>query len=98
MKMFPNNSGSVVGERPDNVIKKIEMANFTKAVSGAMERRQGTMAGEVLRHRYELGETNPVISEMLGIDQDEVQKIINEFDSDLLMESNRKAQRKRKRR
>ena len=80
MKMFPCNSGSVVGSRSDGVIKAIETANFAKVVSGELERRQGTLAGEVLRMHSE-GQTDPEIAAALGIDTAAVTECRNDFDA-----------------
>ena len=82
MKMFPKGSGSVIGERPDSVIKKIEGANFAKVVSDELNRRQGTLAGEVLRLQNE-GQTVEEISEALAIDPAEVRKCQDDFTASL---------------
>jgi len=83
MKMFPKNSGSVVGERPDSVIKKIENANFAKVVSGELDRRQGTIAGEVLRMHSE-GHTDSEIAAALGMDPEAVTECRNDFNASIV--------------
>ncbi len=104
MKFKPKDSGTTVGSRPKSITQKIDEANLLSVVSSELGRRQGTMAGEVVRRRYELGETYPEISEALGIKQDDVRSIIDEYNADLMIEANRKgispygkSKRKRKR-
>lgn len=105
MKFSPDNSGTRIGSRPKSITEQIEEAKLLKVVSSELERRQGTMAGEVIRRRYELGQTDPEISEALGIEQDNVRDIINKYNADTMIEASRhgvspygKSKRKSKRR
>ena len=80
--MFPKNSGSVVGERPDSVVKKIETARFAKVVADELDRRQGTLAEEILR-RHNAGESDPEIAAALGIEPAAVTECRNDFNASI---------------